>query len=253
MSVITFFTTSTFSDIQQYQTGCIRTFFPQSRHITIDGRRGWFSVWYDWLERATGVDSDWYVHIDEDCFITSADRILELVSQMDDNGLDIAGPPDGHFEYRSGNHMALNAFFMVMNRRCVDTWAARGPVIPQFRAEWIVEYPYEKRNGSRYEYDMEFGSSGKPLGMIWKPDTEPYYDLFWVLKDAGLRFTYLEPRFGEELQTTDLLGGTVTHLWHQRDRLADRVVSPLHTLPNRQRFDLMVDRMRGLLESLPSE
>ena len=32
---------------------------------------------------------------------------------MIDNKIDIAGPPDGHFEYRSGNHMAFNSFFMI--------------------------------------------------------------------------------------------------------------------------------------------
>jgi|LauGreDrversion4_2_1035121.scaffolds.fasta_scaffold07776_3 hypothetical protein len=241
---ITFFTTSTFSDIQEYQTACIRKFFPQSQHIKFDGRSGWFSVWYRWLDYSMSVDSDWYVHIDEDCFITSADQILELISDMEKDGIDIAGPPDGHFEYRSGNHMALNAFFMVMNRRCIEAWANRGTIIPQFREEWIEEYPFDKRNGTRYEYDMEFGSSGKPLGMIWKPETEPYYDFFWVLKDAGLKFRYLEPVFGEELQTTDLLAGSVTHLWHQRERFADYLVSPLHSMTNRNRYELMIDKIK---------
>lgn len=247
MSRITFFTTSTFSDIQEYQTACIRKFFPDSQHIKFDGRSGWFAVWYSWLEYARTVDSDWYVHIDEDCFITSAEQINSLIADMEASGADIAGPPDGHFEYRSGNHMAFNAFFMIMNRKCVDAWASRPAVIPQFREEWIEEYPFEKRNGSRYEYDMEFGSSGKPLGMIWKPETEPYYDFFWVLKAAGIKFEYLEPAFGEDLQTTDLLGGTVRHLWHQRERFANHVVSPLHKMPNRMRYDMMISKIKEIL------
>lgn len=107
---IVFFTTSTFSDIQELQSACIRKFFRESHIVKFDGRSGWFTVWYQWLDFAKSYEADWYVHIDEDCFITSADEIHNLIQYMTDNNYDIAGPPDGHFEYRSGNHMALNSF-----------------------------------------------------------------------------------------------------------------------------------------------
>jgi len=118
---IVFFTTSTFSDIQEVQTACIRKFFPESHHVKFDGRRGWFMVWYQWLDFAKTYEADWYVHIDEDCFITSKEEIENLIQYMTDNEYDIAGPPDGHFEYRSGNHMAFNSFFMIMNKRITLT------------------------------------------------------------------------------------------------------------------------------------
>jgi hypothetical protein len=240
---LTFFTTSTFSDIQEAQSNCIKKYFPDSEHILIDGRSGWFSIWYKWLELSKGIQSDWYIHIDEDCFITSNVEILNLIQYMIDNKIDIAGPPDGHFEYRSGNHMAFNSFFMVMNRRCIDSWSNRRN-IPQFKKEWIEEYPYEKKNHSHYEWNMEYGSSGKPLGMIWKPETEPYYDFMWVLKESGCRFHYLEPSFGEEFQTTNLLNGEVIHMWHQRERWQDRIVSPLHKMTNKMRFDGILKKIK---------
>jgi len=202
-------------------------------------------VWYDWLNFSKDFESDWYVHIDEDCFITSNDEIINLIKEMEDNNIDIAGPPDGHFEYRSGNHMALNSFFMIMNRKCIDTWHNRKK-IPQFKKEWIEDYPYEKRNHSHYEYNMEFGSSGKPLGMIWKPETEPYYDFMWVLKDNGIKFKYLEPVFGEEFQTTNLLNNTIIHMWHQRERFVDSIVSPIHKIPNKSRFDRVIEKINLL-------
>lgn len=242
---IVFFTTSTFSDIQETQSLCIRKLFPECNQVKFDGRKGWFSVWYSWLEFSKTYDADWYVHIDEDCFITSREEIESLIKHMSENGYDIAGPPDGHFEYRSGNHMALNSFFMIMNRRCIDAWANRTHA-PQFKQEWIEEYPYEKRNHSHYEYNMEFGSSGKPLGMIWKPETEPYYDFMWVLKEAGMRFYYLEPVFGEEFQTTNLLNGTIIHMWHQRERGMDRIVSPLHRMTNKSRFDGILKKIKEI-------
>lgn len=242
---ITFFTTSTFSDIQKTQSECIKKFFPESQHILVDGRTGWFSIWYEWLNKAKDIESDWYVHVDEDCFITTREEIDNLIQYMINNNYDIAGPPDGHHEYRSGNHMAFNSFFMIMNRKCIDAWFNKKSV-PQFKNEWIEEYPYPKTNHSHYEYNMEFGSSEKPLGLIWKPETEPYYDFMWVLKDSEIEFHYLKPEFGEEFQTTNLLNNTIYHMWHQRERWSLNIVSPLHRIHNKYRFDGMIKKIQSL-------
>jgi len=61
---ITFYTTSTLSDIQITQSKCIKKFFPESDHVIIDGRGGWFSIWYKWLDISKDKVSDWYIHID---------------------------------------------------------------------------------------------------------------------------------------------------------------------------------------------
>ena len=243
---ISFFTTSTFSDIQETQSECINKLFPESDHIKIDGRTGWFTIWYKWLDIAKNHSADWYVHIDEDCFITSRGEIENLIQYMIKNNLDIAGPPDGYFEYRGGNNMAFNSFFMIMNRKCIDTWHNR-TYVPQFKEEWIEEYPFEKKGGVNYEYNMEFGSSGKPLGLIWKPCSEPYYDFMWVLKEAGIKFHYLEPVFGDEFQTTNLLNNTIYHMWHQRERWSNNIISTVHTMSNKQRFDGMIIKIKKML------
>lgn len=247
MKKITFFTTSTFSDIQKTQSDCIKKFFPDCNQYLIDGRQGWFSIWYKWLELANKIESDWYIHLDEDCFIVSPDSIIELIDFMESNNIDIAGPPDGYFEYRSGNHMALNSFFMIMNKKCINSWINKKSV-PQFKEEWIEEYPYKTKNKSNYVYDMEFGSSGKPLGLIWKPNTEPYYDFMWVLKESGCKFHYIEPIFGEEFQTTNLLNDTIIHMWHQRERWTNSIVSGAHRIPNKQRFDGMIEKIKNILK-----
>lgn len=240
---IVFFTTSTFSDIQEVQSDCIRKFFPESEHILIDGRSGWFEIWYKWLDLSKNLDADWYIHIDEDCFITDDTEVKKHIRYMIENDIDISGPPDGHYEYRSGNHMALNSFFMIVNRKCIDSWFNRKN-IPQFRRDWIENYHYKKTNHSNYEWNMEFGSSGKPLHSIWKPETEPYYDFMWVLKDADCKFFYLEPIFGEEFQTTNLLNNTIIHMWHQRERNVDRIVSTLHKISNKKRFDFFIEKIK---------
>lgn len=90
---------------------------------------------------------------------------------------------------------------------------------------------------------MEWGSSGKPVGLIWKPDTEPYYDFMWVLKDNNIKFNYLEPVFGEEFQTTNLLNNTIVHMWHQRERWVDNIVSSVHKMNNKTRFDEILKKI----------
>lgn len=237
---IKFFTNSTHSDIQEIQSYCIKKHFPECEHHIIDGRVGWFLTWYKWLyDFKYETDIDYYIHVDEDCFINSREEILNTIDKMYREGYDIAGPPDGHHEYRSSNHMAINQFFMIVSKKCIDVWHNRKN-IPQFKKEWIEPYQFDIKNTSHYEYDMEWGSSGKPLGLIWKPDTEPYYDFMWVLKDNGINFLYLEPVFGEELQTTNLLDNTIIHMWHQRERWSNGIVSTLHKMSNKSRFDEMI-------------
>lgn len=244
---ITFFTTSTLSDIQETQSKCIKRFFPESEQIIIDGRTGWFAIWYKWLDIAKDKDSDWFIHIDEDCFITSRDEILNLIKEMEENRYDVAGPPDGGYTYRSGNHMAFNSFFMIVNKKAVDTWKNRKE-IPQFKKEWVKEYPFDSGNDSTFVYDMEFGSSGKPLGQIWKPGTEPYYDFMWVLMDNGIKFKYIEPIFDPEFQTTNLLNGSIIHMWHQRERYSMNIVSSAHTMPNKLRYDGVLNKINEILK-----
>lgn len=243
---ITFFTTTTYSDIQDKQSMCIKKFFPNSKQILIDGRGRWFDIWYRWLEIANGIDSDWFVHIDEDCFITSADGINSLIDDMNKNNFDIAGTPDGCHEYRSGNHMALNSFFMILNKNCVNTWKSRTNV-PQFKSEWIREYPFNKNNISNFIFDMEFGSSGKPISQIWRPNSEPYYDFMWVLMDNSIKFKYIEPIFDSEFQTTNILNNTIIHMWHQRERNCDYIVSTAHTMSNKERFDGILKKIGEIL------
>ena len=132
---------------------------------------------------------------------------------------------------------------MIINKRCVEAWRNRGE-IPQFKKEWIKPYPFEKFNSSHYEYNMEFGSSGKPVYEIYKPGTEPYYDFFHILLEAGMKFLYLEPVFNPEFQTTDLLNGTVIHAWHMRERHIGRIVSSVHTMPNNERYDGLIKKLK---------
>jgi len=135
---------------------------------------------------------------------------------------------------------------MVLNNRAIDAWQNR-KYVPQFKKSWIKEYPFKKGNDSHFEYNMEFGSSGKPLGEIWKPGTEPYYDFMWVLMDNDIKFKYLEPIFDPEFQTTNLLNGSIFHMWYQRDRNSEQIVSTAHTMSNKDRYDGMLNKISKII------
>jgi hypothetical protein len=226
---LTFLTTTTWSDIQKYQGWSIDKWFPNSKRILIDGRTGWFSVWYQWIYEALKTKDEWFIHIDEDCFIYGADEILKTIEYMKENGYSVAGCPDGHHEYRSANHVAINTFFMIIHRSALEKWVNWTGEYTQFNRNWIEDYPFEKRNDSVY-------TDYQPWDR-WVPNTEPYYNFMWVLKASGVKFLYLEPGYEEELSLTTLLDSDVKHAWHSRDRWSNQIVSSIHKLPNNERFE----------------
>lgn len=237
-SGLVFATTTTWSDIQKQQGYCIDRHFPDSKRILIDGRTGWFQVWYQWIDECLKTDKDWFIHIDEDCFIKDSQPILDHIKYMEKSGYDISGCPDGHHEYRSGNHMALNSFFMIVNRKALMYWKGYEGEYPQFKKEWVEPYKYKMTNTATITYDQPWDR--------WVPNTEPYYNFMWVLKLAGrIKFHYMEPGFNKELSTTTLLNGSVIHCWHQRDRFNENNVSPtLHKYGNRERFDRIIESLQ---------
>jgi hypothetical protein len=94
---------------------------------------------------------------------------------------------------------------------------------------------------------MEFGSSGKPVHLLWKPGTEPYYDFMWVLKENGIKFRYIEPVFDSEFQTTNLIENSIVHMWHQRERWSNNIVSSIHTMSNKERYDGFIKKITKIL------
>lgn len=246
---INFYTTSTLSDIGIISSKLIKKFFPESNHFIINGLSGWFKIWYKWIDIANkNDDAEWHIHLDEDCFITNREAIINLIEYMEENNVDIAGMPDGYNKYRSANHMALNSFFMVMNNKSIKTWANRNEnYLPQFKEEWIEPYLFEKENDTNYIYkDMIFGSDDRYTSQ-WIPNSEPYYDFMWVLKDSGCEFHYIEPTFYPKYQSTNLLNNAIIHMWYQRDRNVDKNVSSIHTMSNKKRFDLVIEDMEKII------
>jgi len=67
-------------------------------------------------------------------------------------------------------------------------------------------------------------------------------------KDDGIKFKYLEPKFSPEFQTTNLLNDSIIHMWHQRQRNSNNIVSSAHTMSNKERYDGMLEKLRKILD-----
>ncbi len=241
-SRIAFFTTSLRTDVQELQSACLEQHFPASTRVLMDEKTSWPASWFHWLEVAA-VDAehfDWFIHIDEDCFVLEKEPLLRLLEQMNENGCQIAGPPDAWHHYRNYNPMALNSFFMACSREVVLAWQKRTH-IPRFRREWIEEIPWPEPKLNPGVFDTEADP------MTWKSGAvEPYYGFFWVLKEAGIRFRYLPVGFVQELAVSTLLDSSIWHAWYLRERHSDKQLDS-HGCPNRERYDRILQQVRWRL------
>lgn len=236
---ILFVTTSLFTESLIYQKKQLKKFFDESEKIVIDGRNNWPKKWYEWIDVAINSEKEWIIHIDEDCFVLDDKNILNEIIFMLENNLGISGCPDGHHEYRNCNHMAINSFFMIIKRETLLKWKEflkKGIEFPQFNKEWLKEYPYEKRNKSII---LEKQGWEK-----WERGSEPYYNFMWVLKYMDVNFHYLEPGFDKLNFCTTLLENTILHAWHLRQINENKIVSSLHNLTNKERYQNIFNTLK---------
>ena len=78
---IVFVTSSLNTKWIKYQSNIIKTMFPNNEQVIIDGytnefRRNWPSSWFNWIEEIKSRDEKYYIHIDEDFFITSKEELI---------------------------------------------------------------------------------------------------------------------------------------------------------------------------------
>ena len=93
---ICFVTTTLYSKWLEYQNNIIKDMFPNSKCILIDGRDNWPLSWFYWIEEVKKSECKYFIHIDEDFFITDKDELIKVMKKIDDNDIDIIGCPDGY-------------------------------------------------------------------------------------------------------------------------------------------------------------
>lgn len=190
-----------------YQQYLLNQFFPLSGKIIIDGNLRWdFTlglecVWYDFIKKAIAHKNTYtyFVHMDEDCFITDPQGIIEAIESLERNEFDLIGPPDNIRNIRGENPKALNSFLMIGKIRSLEQVMAG------------------------YEIDLTFNELNIPIEPpieAYKIEYEPYYEFFWNYYKKGFKIGFAKADFHDLYQCTTLLtdSGTVygLHMWFTR-------------------------------------
>ena len=116
------------------------------------------------------TDCDIAINVDEDCFITSREAVMELVEYVVANNIANAGCPDGGaWVPRGSNPIVTNPFFNVLNlnllRKQYTLDAAKSFDYPTHKQQMIDAYPKQMLLPDRpYDFDLA--------------DHEPYYPFF---------------------------------------------------------------------------
>lgn len=116
------------------------------------------------------TDCDIAINVDEDCFITSKEAVMQLVKYVVTNNIANAGCPDGgQRKRRGGNPLVTNPFFNVFNlnllREQYSIEAEKSFDYASHKQQMIDAYPKDLLyEGCSYNFDQD--------------DREPYYAFF---------------------------------------------------------------------------
>lgn len=222
---ILFVTTSLGTKWESYSQALVALGYPSQKRLVIDGTREWHPLMF--LEPALREDSDYIVHIDEDCFLFDPTQLNTVISSLEaDDDAVLAGLPDGGHYYRNHNPCACNLFFVVMKTRSVREMLASDP-------EW-------RRRKFSEEYIRHADPSSLEGGGVRFDDYEPYYPFFWMILARGKKIKYLNSRLDPKVYSTDLYfrdrGTTMArHMWYLRTWHSAEL-GPYDKVPNLQRY-----------------
>ena len=243
---ILFVTTTVFSKWLDYQKRCIKKLFPDSEIMTVDGTKDWPYAWFFWLENLKDRKEKWFVHIDEDCFLTNRQELERLINIMEEKNFTLSAVSDAYHHYRGANPVAINSFFMVgktdhfqaldFTLGGIKFWHENNG----WRNSLGILYD-EKKHRKDFEYPHEKIGNGENCNY----EQEPYYMILWMLKEAGRKFNYLYPYFDERFMSTNPrisknspdLG---IHMWYTRTWESP---SPIHGIPNALRYYRIEDHL----------
>lgn len=236
---IVFVTTTFYSKWLNYQRKCIQKLFPESEFITVDGNKNWPYAWFYWLDELKDRKEKWFVHIDEDCFLTSREELEKLISEMESDGSTLAAVSDGFHHYRGANPVAINSFFMVGKTQDFNelNFSLEGIKFWHENSGWRnslgILYNHEKHRAD-FSYPHRKMENGENCAY----EQEPYYMILWMLKEGGKKFKYLFPHFDERFKSTnprisEISPDIAIHMWYTRTWESP---SPVHGVPNVLRY-----------------
>jgi hypothetical protein len=196
---IVFVTTTLYTKWLNYQSKIIKDLFPECEHIVVDGRIKWPYSWFYWIDKVKDSKKKWYIHIDEDFFLTDKEEVIKCIEKMESEGIDLIGCSDGYHHFRQNNPVAINTFFMIgrvgnlkdinFNDIKID-WNGNSYINNynlHFKMEYLDDFEYKHNKMADCKYN----------------DIEPYYAFQWKMKNTGLKFDYLYPHFDDRFKSTN--------------------------------------------------
>lgn len=196
---IVFVTTTLYTKWLKYQSGIIKNLFPESNHIIIDGTSNWPNSWFYWIKEIKKSNAKYYIHLDEDFFITSKDELMKSVQKMEDENIDLLGVPDGYHQFRQHNPVAINSLLLI-GRVCDLSNLDFDKIVFQWLGDSYINN-YNIAYKEEYKVDFIFKHE---IQQGYKYDNfEPYYAFMWAMKEKGCKFDYLFPYFDERFKSTN--------------------------------------------------
>lgn len=237
---IVFVTTTLYTKWLDYQQKIIKNLFPKSEIIIIDGRKNWPNSWFYWIDEAKKSDKKYYIHIDEDFFITSKDELLKAVSKLENNECDLLGCSDGYHHYRGANPVALNTFLMIgriNDIKKIDK-DLKSSIYSYNILGWSNIFNLKFKEDYKKDFNYKFKQQG---GSNFNYEQEPYYAFLWQMKELGCRFDYLYPYFDDRFKSTNPRleedsNDIGIHMWYSRDWNSKMDVLGM---PNFERYNLV--------------
>ncbi len=239
---IVFVTTTLHTKWLNYQKKIVKELFPDSQHIIVDGRGNWPNSWFYWIDEVKKCDQKYFVHLDEDFFITSKDELMKVFDKMESEGLDLVGCSDGYHHFRGANPVAINTFLMygkVEHVKKIDTDLKNLKYeLKSFDGlyHWTnsADLKMEESFKDDFVYEHRLQGDGN-----FNCEQEPYYAFLWSMKKVGCKFGYLYPHFDDNYKSTNprLTENSEDigiHMWYTRQWNLDFDV---WGMPNRLRYE----------------
>lgn len=204
---ILFVTTTLYTKWLNYQSNIIKRLFPDSDHLIVDGKQNWPNSWFYWVDEVKKSNKKYFIHLDEDFFITNKEELIKCLEKMETDKIDLMGVADGYHEYRGANPVAINTFLLI----------GRVDDIKKINFNFNdAKFTYGTYDGTSYTWVNNFGINFKEEykrdfnyphkisgGYNFKNEQEPYYLFLWLMKEVGCKFGYLYPNFDNNYKSTN--------------------------------------------------
>lgn len=199
-SEILFVTTTLYTKWLYYQSSIVKSLFPKSKHIWVDGTKNWPNSWFHWINQVKNRPEKYYVLVDEDFFITDKQAFLRCIEYMENSDCNLLGCPDGFHQFRQHNPVAINTFLMF--GRIKDLSGLDFSKIQfefnESNNEWENSFSLKYKE----DYSLDFNYHFPAEHGCRYDNYEPYYAFMWLMKEKQMKFSYLYPDFDREFKVT---------------------------------------------------